>query len=135
MDIHHELKFYKIMKQNTRFKGDGVSCIDWLITNLKCSFMKSPLKAVWAIIIIIWYVTVLHTILYSILNTKFEKSEPKKLIYRNFKQFDSDQFRLDICNSMYDVRSHATFENNFVSISDKHAPKKTKVLWWKKIPF
>ena len=26
------------------------------------------------------------------------------------------------------MRTHAAFENNFVSISDKHAPKKTKIL-------
>ena len=66
--------------------------------------------------------------IYTILKTKFEKFEPKKLIYRNFKQFDSEQFKLDICNSMSAVRTHAAFENNFVSILDKHAPKKTKIL-------
>ena len=32
----------------------------------------------------------------TILETKFENFEPKKLIYRNFKQYDSDQFKLDI---------------------------------------
>ena len=26
------------------------------------------------------------------------------------------------------MRTHAAFENNFVSILDKHAPKKTKIL-------
>ena len=26
------------------------------------------------------------------------------------------------------MRTHAAFENNFVSISDKHDPKKTKIL-------
>ena len=51
--------------------------------------------------------------------------QPKKLIYHNFKQFDSEQFKLDICNSMSTVKTHAAFENNFVSILDKHAPKKT----------
>ena len=68
-----------------------------------------------------------HHLIYTILETKFEKREPKKLC-RNFKQFDSDQFKLDICNSMSDVRNHAAFENNFVSIFDKHAPKKSKIL-------
>ena len=65
---------------------------------------------------------------YTILKKKIKKFEPKKLIYRNFKQFDSDQFKLDICNSMSAVRTHAAFEKNFVSILDKHAPKKTKIL-------
>ena len=65
----------------------------------------------------LWYLTNL-----------FEKFEPKKLIYRNFKQSDSEQFKLYICNSMSAVRTHAAFENNFVSILDKHAPEKTKIL-------
>ena len=38
-------------------------------------------------------------------------------MYRNFKQFDSDQFKLDICNSMFAVRTHAASENNFLSMS------------------
>ena len=57
-----------------------------------------------------------HHIIYTILKTKFEKFEPKKLIYRNFKQFNSEQFNLDICNSMSTVRTHTAFENNFVSV-------------------
>ena len=69
-----------------------------------------------------------HHMIYTIFKTKLEKFAPKKLIYRNFKQFDSEQFKLDICNSMSAVRTHAAFENNFVSILDKHAPKKTKIL-------
>ena len=69
-----------------------------------------------------------HHMIYAILKTKFEKFEPKKLIYGNFKQFDSEQCKLDICNSMSAVRTHAAFENNFVSILDKHVPKKTKIL-------
>ena len=67
--------------------------------------------------------------IYAFLKTEFEKFEPKKLIYCNFKQFDSDQFKLDICNSMSAMRTHAAFENNFISILDKHAPKKTEILW------
>ena len=39
-----------------------------------------------------------------------------KLIYRNFKQLDLNW------------RTQAAFENNFVYILDKHAPRKTKIL-------
>ena len=49
-------------------------------------------------------------------------------MYHNFKQHDSDQFKLYIFNSMSIMRTHEAFENNFVSILDKHAPKKTKLL-------
>ena len=52
----------------------------------------------------------------QIRKTKFEKFEPNKLIYRNFKQLDLNW------------RTQAAFENNFVYILDKHAPKNIKVL-------
>ena len=45
-----------------------------------------------------------------------------------FQTKDRDQFRSDIFNSMSAVRTHAAFENNFVLILDKNAPKKTKTL-------
>ena len=112
--------FYNMMKQNTCLKDDGGSCIDLLITNSKFSFMKTNS-----------FETGLsdhHHMIYTILKTKFEKFKPKKSIYCNFKQYDSDQFKLDIFNSMSAMRAHAAYKNNFVSILDKHPPKKTKNL-------
>ena len=108
------------MKENTCFKGHGGFCIDLLITNSKFSFMKTNS-----------FETGLSDhdhMIHAIFKTKFEKFEPKKSIYRNFIQFDIDQFNSDIFNSMSAMRTHAAFENNFVSILDKHAPKKTKIL-------
>ena len=68
-----------------------------------------------------------HHKIYTILKTKSEKFKPKKSKYRNFKQYDSDEFKLDIFNSMSAMRTHEAFKNNFVSILDKHAPKKQKI--------
>ena len=107
-DFLQEDTFYNMMKQNTCFKGDGGLRIDLLITNSKFSFMKTNSFES--------SLSDHHHIIYTILKTKFEKFEPKKLIYRNFKQFNSEQFNLDICNSMSTVRTHTAFENNFVSI-------------------
>ena len=50
----------------------------------------------------------------AILKTKFEKFEPKKSIYRNFKQYNGEQFKLDICNSMFLMRAHAAFEKKLI---------------------
>ena len=55
-----------------------------------------------------------HHIINAILKTKFEKFKPKKSIYRNFKQYDSEQFKLDICNSMFLMRTHAAFEKKLI---------------------
>ena len=46
-----------------------------------------------------------HHMIYTFIKTKFEKFEPKKLTYRNFKQFDIGEFKLDICNSMSAMRT------------------------------
>ena len=46
-----------------------------------------------------------HHMIYTFIKTKFEKFEPKKLTYRNFKQFDIGEFQLDICNSMSAMRT------------------------------
>ena len=69
-----------------------------------------------------------HHMILTFLKTKFEKFQPEKLMYHSFKQFDSDQFKSDIYNSMSAMRTNAVFENNFVSIFDKHAPKETRIL-------
>ena len=37
-----------------------------------------------------------------------------------------DQFKLNIFNCMSAMRTHAAFENKFVSILDKQDPKKIK---------
>ena len=102
-----------MIKQNTCFKDDGGSCIDLLITNWKFSFVRTnSLKTDLSD----------HHMIYAILKIKFEKLEPKKSIYRNFKQYDSEKFKLDICNSMSPMRTHAAFEKKLNSVLDKHAP-------------
>ena len=107
-----------MMVQNTCFKGDSGSCIDLLIANSKFSFTK-----------INSFETGLsdhHHMIYTILKTKLENFKPKKSIYRNFKQHYSDEFILNIFNSMSAMRTYAGFKNKFISILDKNAPMKTK---------
>ena len=49
-----------------------------------------------------------------------------KTIYRNFKQYDSDQFKLDIFNIISAMRTHTAFKYNFVSTLDQRVPMKAK---------
>ena len=69
-----------------------------------------------------------HHLIFTILKIKFEKFKPKKSIYRNFKQHYSDEFILNIFNSMSAMRTYAAFKSKFISILDKKAPMKTKHL-------
>ena len=99
-----------MMKQNIRFRGDGGLCIDLLITNSKFSFMKTNSFEIG--------LRDHHHLYYS--SNKIWKVWTEEI------DSDSDQFKLDICYSMSAMRTHAAFENNFVSIVKKHAPKKIK---------
>ena len=54
-----------------------------------------------------------HHMVYTILKIKSQTFEPKKLTYPNFRQFGSDQFKLNICNSMSAVKTQAAFQNGF----------------------
>ena len=78
---------YNMMKQNSRFKGDGGSCIDLLITNSKFSFMKTNSFETG--------MSDHNHMIHTFLKTKFEKFEPNKLICSNFKQLESDQVKLE----------------------------------------
>ena len=114
-----------MIKQNTSFEDDGGSWIDLLIANSKFSFLRTnSLKTGLSD----------NHIINAILKTKFEKFELKKSIYRNFKQYDSEKFKLDICNSMFPIRTH-TFGKKFNLILGKRAAKKTKPLRGKQNPY
>ena len=57
----------------------------------------------------------------------FEKEESKKITYRNYKQFQWENFEKDLisslrnCNKMYE-----NYEQNFIKVLNTHAPKKEK---------
>ena len=108
-----------MMKQNTCFKSDGDSC--HLFTNYKFEISIYENKFLKNIM------SDHRHMIFTILKTKFEKFEPKKSVYLNFKKH-SDQFKLDFFNSISAMSTHAAFENNLASISDEHAPKKTTIL-------
>ena len=69
-----------------------------------------------------------HHMIYTILKTKIEKFKPKQSIYRVFEERYSDEFKLNIFNSMSAMRTYAAFKSKFISILDKNAPMKTKNL-------
>ena len=63
------------------------------------------------------------------LKTIFEKEEPKLYKYRDYKNFDSTAFHTDLQSKLEEgPKVYQNFEENFVRVSDAHAPRKTKVL-------
>ena len=62
------------------------------------------------------------------LKTTFPKSEPKRLIYRDYSSFSNDIFAEDLSASIQNVTNFTDFESKAIKVINKHAPKKTKML-------
>ena len=66
---------------------------------------------------------------YIILKTTFQKSEPKQLIYREFQNFYFESFKNDLLENMVTCdRSYDEIDRKFTAVLNKHAPKKKKWL-------
>ena len=66
----------------------------------------------------------------SVLKTKFQKEEPKILIYRYFTNFTYTDFQSELTSEPYNPSNsygYCTFEKS-CQVSDKHTPKKRKIL-------
>ena len=109
---------YNLIKSNTCFKGKG-SCIDLFLTNRKYSFKCSDS-----------YETGIsdhHHMIYTMLESCFNNTEPKLLNYRDFKHFSQEDFKEDLSEALCDCgNSYDDFDHIFTSKLNKHAPNKKK---------
>ena len=63
------------------------------------------------------------------LKTTFKKEDSKRLIYRDYKNFNNEYFQNDLKNGLSKCPENSeSFENVFVIVLDRHAPRKTKIL-------
>ena len=63
------------------------------------------------------------------LKTTFKKEDSKRLIYRDYKNFNNEYFQNDLKNGLSKCpKNYESFENVFVTVLDRHAPRKTKIL-------
>ena len=61
--------------------------------------------------------------------TTFKKGGSKRFIYRNYKSFNNECFQNDLKNGLSKCpKNYELFENVFVTVLDRHAPRKTKTL-------
>ena len=112
---------YTLIKGHTCFKGKG-SLIDLILINRKFSFKNTQS-----------FETGLsdhHHMVYTMLKTTFQKSEPKQLIYKDlFKNFYFESFKNDLLENMITCHiSYDEFERKFTTVVNEHAPKKKKWL-------
>ena len=71
-----------------------------------------------------------HKLVLTVLKISFTKNKPKKIIYRDYKNFDSFLFNDELENvlELDKINSCTMFEKLFLKGLDKHAPVKKKVV-------
>ena len=117
----HEL--HSINKNPTCYENqNSPSNIDLILTNYSKSFFKTD--------IIFTGLFDFHKIVLSVFETTFTKSKFKEIVYRNYRNFNENNFNQDLHNQLFSEQPkyYASFEKIFLSILEEHAPLKKKLL-------
>ena len=112
--------YYNLIKNNTCFKGDG-SCIDLILTDRRYFFKNTSSFETG--------ISDNHHLIYSMLKTTFEKEETKKVTYRNYKQFQVENFEKDLISSLRNCNGeYENYEQNFIKVLNTHVPIDQRIL-------
>ena len=97
--------FHNHINAKTCWKSPTGSCIDLLLSNRKHSFKHSGVAETG--------LSDHHSMIYSMLKTTFIKSNPRKFIYRNLKNFQEDRFLCELNEKLKDLSSYSQFHQIF----------------------
>ena len=116
----------------TCFKNvDNPSTVDLMLTNKYRSFTKSSVLETG--------LSDFHKLAVTVLNTTYQKNKPKKIYYRNYKNYSNENLRNDLQTiySWGDIQmmNNDTFNSIFVDILNIHAPLKVKYIRANHNPF
>ena len=111
-----------LVKEPTCFKNpDNPSCIDLFLTNRPRTFQCTTT--------IDTGISDFRKLVVTALKT-YKKQRPKIIHYRNYKNFENDNFREDLKKELlkFDITNAplSKFNDTVLSVLDKHAPKKLK---------
>ena len=119
-----------IVKDHTCFKSvENPSCIDLVITNSTSSFQNTTVVSTG--------LSDFHKMVVTVLKTSFIKIAPKTQYFRDYKHFDSNDFKNELQRKLIenDKNDYISFEKNFLSVLNKHAPLKKKKLRANEVPY
>ena len=122
-DFMEEFSARNLVKEKTCFKSlDNPSCIDLFLTNSSQSFQKTTTISTG--------LSDFHKMIVTVLKTTFPKVKPKVVLYRDYSKFVENHFRRDLKEKLRGMRDkdYSSFENIFLSVLNKHAPYKKKLV-------
>ncbi len=129
----NDFNLVNIVKDPTCFKGEQPTLIDVILVSDKRSSKVAP--------VIPCPLSDFHHFVNTVLNISLPRTTSRKVTYRSFKHFDPVAFGNDLRQAPFqvgevlDIDDHmAFFQDLFLTILNKHAPFKTKVIRSKQVP-
>ena len=118
-----------LVKDKTCFKNtDNPSCIDLFLTNSPNSFQHTTTISTG--------LSDYHKLIVTVLKTTFVKAKAKEIVYRNYKKFDNTIFKTELQNKLDSINNcnYLQFETTFMTMLEKHAPLKKKIVRANNVP-
>ena len=112
-----------LVKEATCFKNpENPSCIDLFLTNSIRSFQGTTTVTTG--------LSDFHKMVVTVMKTTFPKAKPKVVQYRDYKNFNLQNFRRDLRSKIREepINTYDAFEDIFMLTLNNHAPQKSKVL-------
>ena len=114
-----------IVKEPICFKNpENPSCIDLFLTNRPRCFQNT--------VAVETGISDFHKMVVTVLKVFYKKQKPKIIQYRKYDNFNNDLFREELNNELLNVDLNnaelSEFTETFMSLLDKHAPKKQKYI-------
>ena len=124
-----EMNAKNIVKEPTCYKSlRNPSCIDLIITNCSSNFQNTKTISTG--------LSDFHKMVVTVLKNSFQRSSPKEIVYRDYKNFDRNVFRRELekrLNAQINEYNH--FEQIFLEVLNNHAPIKKKTLRANHVPY
>ena len=124
-DFCNVCNLFSLVKEPTCFKNPyNPSCIDLFLTNRPRSFQNT--------LTIETGISDFHKMVITVMKVFYKKQKPKIIQYRSYKNFDNQVFQRELNSELLKIDLNnaelSEFTEIFLSILDKHAPKKQKFI-------
>ena len=122
-----------MINRKTCHKNVSGTTIDIMLTNKPHCFQKTST--------VVTGLSDFHKMIISCLKTTFKKIPPKKIIFRDYKKFDEQNFLHDFDQQMIkgklykEKNMYEGFSGTFKAVVNKHAPVKEKLVGGNNAPF
>ena len=122
INLCNDYNLTNLIHKNTCFKSSKGTCIDLILTNRRSYFQHSNSFETG--------LSDYHHLIYSMFKMSYTKLSPIKQLYRNFKNFDQQEFQLTLTENLQkgNINNFSDFDYIFSTLLNIHAPTKKKVI-------